>query len=177
MTKKSIATALALGFFAYVLPVMTAQAGCVWRGSAPYCDDHCANGETLSRTRQDGCVFGNKEFCCTPEETPPPAADSGSYERKHGTHLPTAPATEDKKTPSTGNAATELDTGAKEDKKPPYGKAATELQQKQAETPTGQPADADGDDDGHKHKDDDGHKHNKHKKNHHHHDDDDDDHN
>src|SRR5262245_50031966 len=85
MRTKSIATALALGFLAYLLPVMTAQAGCVWRGNAPFCDGSCDAGE-IEKKRSDGdsseypfgraCVTGTKALCCTAEPTQPPAANA-----------------------------------------------------------------------------------------------------
>jgi hypothetical protein len=144
---KSIAAALALSFFAYLLPVMTAQAGCVWRGTAPFCNGQCKYGE-ITRDRLaigidslpgfgETCISGDKVLCCTPEAT----------------HTPAAPATEDTKTPGVGSAATEvihpgervkktsgvgnaatevIHEGKKDKKTPGVGSAATEVIQKPA---------------------------------------------
>uniref|UniRef100_A0A914DMD2 Uncharacterized protein n=1 Tax=Acrobeloides nanus TaxID=290746 RepID=A0A914DMD2_9BILA len=58
--------------------------GCVWRGTAPFCDGHCNDGETqIMRIKScDGsikgctcvdfghqCVFGHKSLCCPQTST------------------------------------------------------------------------------------------------------------
>jgi hypothetical protein len=55
-------------------------AGCVWRGTAPYCAGQCRNGEVpRQHSRSAGglaCITGDKVLCCAPE--PEPAAQGNS---------------------------------------------------------------------------------------------------
>jgi hypothetical protein len=49
-------------------PPPPANAGCVWRGTAPFCEGECMPGEDRSGVSKTGdgerCVSGSKVLCC-----------------------------------------------------------------------------------------------------------------
>jgi hypothetical protein len=111
MAKKRIVASLALGFLACtlaMLPVTTAHAGCVWRGTAPACGadrSDCEPGEEALELQAAAhqiqtpqgkstpfgseCIFGGlKVLCCTKAKPAPapagpaPADPSEKYSPK-----------------------------------------------------------------------------------------------
>jgi hypothetical protein len=90
---KSMASALALGCLTCALcvpPVTIAHAGCVWRGTAPFCEGECKPGERTSHRSSEfiikgeppfgePCVTGSKALCCTaPASEAAPAPETPS---------------------------------------------------------------------------------------------------
>ena len=59
------------GIFAAASGTALAEdAGCFWRGKAPFCNGDCPNGYDIEKVSQQGpegskkCATGNKVYCC-----------------------------------------------------------------------------------------------------------------